>query len=172
MQCQKCNKKSATIHLTEIVNGQRHEMHFCKECAMDEGINIQSNVPINDLLNSLLSIDAEPKNAKNSGASCPDCGVTFDMIQKEGQLGCPEDYEVFEDELEPMINKFQDGNKEHMGKVPSTAAPVKEDLPVAEEIVEEPLDIIEKLKYELEVAVSLENYEDAAELRDKIKQLE
>ena len=55
MQCEGCRKNSATIHLTEIANGQRRELHLCESCAQKQGIAVKSQVPLNELLSTLLS---------------------------------------------------------------------------------------------------------------------
>ena len=55
MQCQICNNRDATIHLTEITDGARSEMHVCEQCAAEQGIAVKSHIPINELLSSLLA---------------------------------------------------------------------------------------------------------------------
>jgi len=95
MQCQICNKNDATIHLTEIADGVRTEMHICERCAAEQDIAVKSHIPINELLSSLLAV--QPSDDELSGPSeqklaCPNCGFTLDQFRKEGVLGCPHDY--------------------------------------------------------------------------------
>jgi len=159
MQCQICKKNEATIHLTEITDGMRSEMHLCELCAQEQGIAVKSQIPLNELLGGLLA--AQPADDELFGDSdkpaCPQCGFSWRQFQKEGLLGCPYDYEVFEKTLLPLIKKAHDGKTTHCGKAPSkTPVDAKKQI----ELV--------TLRQQLEVAVRKEDYEAAAKLRDKI----
>ena len=164
MQCQICNKNDATIHLTEIIDGTRSEMHICEQCAVDQDISIKSHIPINELLSNLLAV--QPSDDELAGPSerelvCPNCGFTLAQFQKEGVLGCPRDYEVFEKTLIPLIEKAHDGKTSHCGKIPlKTPKDTKKQMELL------------NLRQQLEAAVQSEDYELAAELRDRIKQSE
>lgn len=163
MQCQICRKNEATIHLTEISDGVRTEMHLCEHCAEDEGIAIKSQISLNELLSSLLAAqpaDNEPFGDSTRQSSCPRCGFTLEQFRKEPVLGCPYDYDVFEKSLSPLIEKAHNGNAHHCGKIPSkTPADTKKEIKLM------------SLRQQLETAVNNEDYETAAELRDKIDQV-
>lgn len=164
MQCQICNKNEATIHLTEIVDGDRNEMHLCEECAMEQGVAVQSQMPLNELLSSLLSVqpsDAELFGASEKADSCPHCGFTLEQFRKEAVLGCPHDYEIFEKSLSQLIGKAHDGKTTHCGKIPSK---VPEDRKQEMELL--------KMRQQLDDAVRTEDYELAAKLRDEINKIE
>ena len=164
MQCQICNKHDATIHLTEIADGIRTEMHICEHCAAEQDIAVKSHIPINELLSNLLAV--QPSDDELSGPSkqeqvCPNCGLTLTQFRKEGVLGCPYDYQVFEKSLQPLIEKAHNGKTTHCGKIP----------------LKEPQDTKKQmellnLRQQLEAAVQGEDYELAAKLRDKINQSE
>ena len=122
MHCQICKKNEATIHLTEINDGLRTEMHLCEHCAQEEGIAVKSQLSINELLANLLA--TQPSDEELFGDSdrktcCPNCGFTLDQFTKEALLGCPNDYEVFEksdkDEEWLEIGRFE--SKSHFKKV-------------------------------------------------------
>ena len=66
MQCQICNKSEATIHLTEIADGVRTEMHICEHCAAEQGIAVKSQMPINELLSSLLASQPSDEDRKST----------------------------------------------------------------------------------------------------------
>lgn len=164
MQCQKCKKNEATVHLTEIHEGQRTEMHLCQLCAEEQGIAIKTNMPISELLSGLLASEPSEEEMQDpfSGvASCSNCGFTMEQLRKESVLGCPDDYDALEDDLLPLIKKAHGGNSVHSGKVPKHAEDHKKNE------VE-----IMALKKELDHAVLIEDYESAAKLRDRIKELE
>jgi protein arginine kinase activator len=163
MFCQICKKKEATIHLTEITDGHRTEMHLCQACAVEQGIAAKSQMSLNELLSSLLA--AVPDDTAiadlDQDLVCPACGETLDQFRKDALLGCPNDYEVFEKVLAPLIEKAHQGATTHTGKVPKRA----------------PADTLKQtkmlsLKQQLADAVKAEDYETAAKLRDKIAQLE
>jgi protein arginine kinase activator len=163
MFCQACKKNEATIHLTEISNGKRLEMHLCQSCAVEQGITAKSQMSLNELLSSLLAAAPPDEQALDDSDTlllCPNCGETLDQFRKDALLGCPNDYEVFEKVLSPLIQKAHEGATAHKGKVPARA----------------PADTVKQtkllaLKQQLEEAVKAEDYETAAKLRDQISQL-
>jgi len=160
MQCQICNNRDATIHLTEITEGVRSEMHICEQCAAEQGIAVKSHIPINELLSSLLAVqpsDDELADPTERHASCPVCGFTLEQFRKEGVLGCPNDYEVFAGSLKPLIEKAHNGSIAHCGKVPARTPPD----------AKRQIELLE-LRRQLEAAVRNEDYELAARLRDEI----
>jgi protein arginine kinase activator len=164
MQCEICQNREATIHLTEISDGIRTESHLCEQCAAEQGVAVKSNIPINELLSGLLSVQPPEEQAggiTENDNECPNCGFTLDDFREKAVLGCPHDYEVFEQNITPLIKKAHDGNGTHRGKVPSKV-PVdsKRELELAE------------LRRQLDKAVRTEDYERAAELRDRIAEIE
>jgi protein arginine kinase activator len=164
MQCQICHKNNATIHLTEINDGVRSEMHICEQCAAEQDIAVKSHIPINELLSGLLAVqpsDDEISGSPEQKLECPNCGYTLAQLRKEGVLGCPHDYEVFEKLLLPLIEKAHDGKTSHCGKLPSKT-PQK---------TRKEAELI-NLRQQLQEAVQSEDYERAAELRDKINKEE
>lgn len=164
MNCQICNRNEATIHLTEITNGLRTEMHICQHCAADQQISIKSQVSVNELLTNLLAsqpLDDELLGPSDQKASCPYCGFTLSAFGKQAVLGCPYDYEVFEKALMPLIKKAHDGRTVHCGKVPSTVTP---DAKKRIELL--------NMQQQLDRAIQNEDYETAAKLRDKIAKRE
>jgi len=163
MQCQICNKNDATIHLTEITDGKRSEMHICQLCAAEQGIAVKSHLPINELLSGLLAAQPEDEDLSSPSqqVQCPNCGFTLEQFRKQGVLGCAYDYEAFEKSLLPLIEKAHDGNSTHCGKLPSkTPKDTKKQVQLL------------NLRQQLETAVKNEDYERAAELRDKINKIE
>lgn len=168
MLCQACKERSATIHLTEINNGQRDETHLCQQCARQQGLSMQTQIPLNELLDTLLSSQSQKKAApasqshpEESETACPICGMTLKRFAKEPLLGCPHDYTEFQPQLLPLIERSQNGKTHHCGKVPVTNS--KQDHNQVE---------LARLRRELEQAVKNEAYETAAQLRDKIEALQ
>lgn len=162
MQCQKCNEHTATIHLTEIVDGARSEKHLCQNCAEQEGITAKSQITLNELLSSLLAsqADAGELSEANMQLKCPYCGITLEEFRKEAALGCPNDYEIFNKVLAPVIEKTHNGNLKHIGKAPAGAAATGGEQ-----------NKLLKLRKNLDEAIKKEDYETAAKLRDEIEKL-
>ncbi len=164
--CERCNKP-ATVHLTEISNGKRTEVHMCDACAQEAGYVQQSHTPINELLNQFLKSHAQTVDTQT--ARCPECGMTWQEFKDTGLLGCIKDYELFESHLQGIVERAQQGATHHTGKLPHTLDPQgkrKED-PVKLRQAE-----LAKLRKDLARAVEDESYEVAAKIRDQIKTME
>ena len=168
MQCQYCKKRAATIHLTEIDNGQRVEAHFCESCARKQGLAVKNQIPLNELLSTLLAAQSDPlaepaafADSSVDDITCPCCGMTLKRFLKESLLGCANDYKAFDESLRLIIEKSHRGNMTHCGKVPSTVP--SDTKKQAEQI---------NLRSQLEAAVRNEDYETAAKLRDRMEKLQ
>ena len=160
MQCQMCNQKPATVHLTEIVDGKKLERHLCELCAQKNGITINAQAPITEfLINNVLGFEQESR--ETGEIRCPQCDMTWAKFRKSGLLGCPNDYTAFEKVLRPLIDKTHEGATTHIGKVPTQA---KGTLGKQIQLI--------RLRQDLQEAVGNEDYEAAARLRDQIRKFE
>ena len=166
MQCEICKTNTATVHLTEIIDGHRSESHLCQNCAQKEGVTIKSQLSLNELLSSLIAAHQQTDEtvvAAKSQVACPDCGITMEQFRKQTLLGCAKDYDVFEDDLRELIEKIQDNNLTHAGKVPAKISP----QPVQTQNQTES----QELQKQLDEAIKAEDYELAAKIRDQLKNL-
>ena len=159
MNCERCKKLHATYHLTAIENGEKKEAHLCEDCARQAGVGIKFNFSINDVVGGMTAPLSKPKT-KASKVSCPDCGITYSEFKSKARLGCARDYEVFEKDVVRLLEKVH-GASTHTGKAPRTA-----DAHVRKE------NELLRLKRDLETVVKTEDFEKAAEIRDRIKSLE
>ena len=157
-KCDKCGK-DATIQITEIEDGQKIEKHLCEDCAVLEGVTVKAQVPLMKLLEGMLLQSSSERQIHQ--LTCDVCGITFDEFRRQGLLGCPNDYEAFEQVLTPLLLRAHDGGVQHVGKTPVNAA-------ASQRRQSELL----RLRGQLKDAVAGENYEEAAALRDRIKELE
>jgi len=162
-KCDKCDKP-ATIHLTDIADGEKTEVHLCEDCAMAEGL-VKAALPLNQLLQGLGIVQGPGgtivKSVEEPERLCGACGLSFSEFRQQGLLGCPNDYDAFGDALETLIERAQDGATQHVGKVPGRAG-----------LGQKRQTEILRLRGALRAAVAQEDYERAAELRDQIKQVE
>jgi len=157
MQCQLCDKQ-ATVHLTEIVNGQKTERHLCEECAQDEGITIKGHIPLSEILDNVMS--AQEVAQELSDLSCPQCDLKWADFRRHGLLGCPNDYLAFDTPLRRLIQQAQEGAERHLGRAPRRTA---------RELSEQ--SKLLRLRRDLQQALQQENYEAAVRLRDEIAEL-
>lgn len=160
MVCNVCGQNEATIHLTEILNNQMMEVHLCEACADQKGADFKSHFDFNKLLASLADFGAELKSDRMTKLVCKDCGMTYEEFGKTGRLGCAHCYQTFEKLLLPLIKRVQRDTK-HTGKTPGkVAGETKQMLELRE------------LQERLKKSVQSETFEEAAKIRDRIKELQ
>lgn len=177
MKCEACDKAQATVHLTEIVNKKKRELHLCEDCAREKGVSVKAAfLEGGDKLEDAKAaaaakavpggaLEKAPPGAlakidELSGTSCPVCGLTFAEFRASGRLGCANDYMAFKKGLVPLLEKIH-GHVEHRGKVPAHVG----------ERIERQRKLAD-LRQKLRAAVDKEEYLDAAALRDQILRLE
>lgn len=166
MKCQKCGANNANTHVKTIINGEFKEYDLCSECAHKMGYtNVFADMD-NDFSNLLGSFFGNVLPARTQATRCEFCGSTYAEIAKTGQVGCANCYKLFADQLYPSIRRIH-GNTTHCGKNSGRAAAA--DKKPAEMTKEEKLA---DMKKQLDAAVKEQNFELAAELRDKIKETE
>lgn len=162
--CERCKKEQATFHLTNINrDGAKAERHLCDKCAAEEGL-LQSGKSAIDqhALAMLESFIAGTKNAAElNNLVCDQCGISYVEFRNQGLLGCPHDYEVFKDQIGRLLERTHAGASHHVGKMPKSLGQAHR-----------PHEDIRRLKRQLDEAVAAEDYERAAELRDRIRELE
>jgi len=170
--CENCRERPATIHETLMINGATQATHLCEQCLRERahpGCGVVGgfsfpNLSIHQLLSSFLGQDmsggvyapARPLQEPRCGS----CGMTYSGFADSGRLGCAQCYEDFEPHLSPLIKRIQ-GTDQHEGKMPKRMgglARQKHELST--------------FKRQLAAAVISQQFEEAARLRDRIKQME
>ncbi|NLL05864.1 MAG: hypothetical protein GX270_08775 [Clostridiaceae bacterium] len=160
MLCQNCQKRVANIQYTQIVNNNKHVMYLCEQCAREEGKFISgSPLSINDFFSGMMGFSVRPSVTEQQ-LICDKCGMSYEEFKKVGKLGCENCYKVYGDKLMPILKRLH-GNIQYNGKLPKR---VSENVKVSKEI--------DALKEQLNIAIKSEEYEKAAEIRDKIRALE
>jgi protein arginine kinase activator len=169
MLCDICAKNPATVHLTEIIDNQMNELHLCEECAHKKSQQMESQFGLSDLLAGMADFSKPAKEAEDLRLKCPGCGLTFADFKKIGRLGCAQCYDTFKKYLLPLLKRIHGANQ-HVGKapgrVPKAAAAAKK-RPEARQAAGP-----QELRERLARAVAAEEFEEAARLRDQIKELE
>lgn len=158
MLCNECGKNEANVHFTQIINGKKTESHLCDECAKKN--QSFSNFSMENLFSAMLNNTFGGSTTYLPTKSCPNCGMTYEQFRSVGKFGCSGCIDTFKPKLLPAIKNIQ-GYNSHVGKIPKRAGgnyKLQKDL--------------ERLKSELKQMIDQEEYEKAAELRDKIRELE
>ena len=174
MQCENCREREAVIHLTQIVNNSVTTMHLCEPCAAEKGVETGASVPKFPLGDFLASLGkgggSEAAAEAGLDVPCTSCGATLRDFRQSGRLGCAECYVTFENHLRDLLRRLHgstrhEGETYRAGTVPQArAVPVPAGVSAAQ-----PVD---DLKEALRKAIEAENFELAAELRDRIRVLE
>jgi len=162
MKCECCNEAEATIHLTQVIDGDVKKLNLCQACALKNGIDLNSPISITDVLLGLGS-----QSGKDSGKtlmseldlSCGRCQMTRAEFKKNARLGCPECYKAFMGELSALMQAMHH-SRQHVGKIPARQG---NEARITAQIA--------SLQKDIETAVAREEYEIAANLRDKIRAL-
>jgi protein arginine kinase activator len=158
MFCDVCKSKEATVFLTQIVEGKMQKVNLCESCSKEKGVNDPTGFALADLL---LGLGAAQEIEKNpSGICCPLCGFSQEDFKKTGRLGCSACYVTFAEGLSGMLKNMHRGLI-HTGKVPAKLAATRQK---AQECAQ--------LQARLAKAVSEEQFEEAATLRDRLRSLE
>lgn len=150
--------------LTQIVNGQVTDLALCEDCAREKGLfDPQSltfaekffpeefKAKVDKLVRDLAESKNEGKQSMRKTdvlTKCPVCDFPLETYRKTGRLGCTDCYTVFSRELSVLAtNESQD------------EAPASTNKPLDRNTLEK----------RLQEAITREDYELAAQLRDQLK---
>lgn len=166
MLCERCKKNTATVFYEENINGESRSYSLCSECASElkKSGELSGFFPFSSfgsmhdqLFGGLFGISEPTAKARKS---CPMCAATFSDFQKNGKTGCPECYKTFGEELRSTIRSIH-GNVKHIGRAPAKFRKSREKE-----------NELKELKKQLKEAIANENFESAANIRDKIRAME
>lgn len=157
VECQVCHNERATVHITDIVNGDRREIHICQTCAQSKGIIYKFQLTVQEALQGLLS----PKQAKlqreMQARKCPGCGLSFQELQAKVRLGCSQCLDTFQEWIAQFVERVH-GASQHTGKTPPNLDHRRQRE-----------NRLLKLRREMEEAIRKEDYERAAQIRDQLR---
>jgi len=145
------------VHLTDIVNGHKKELHLCQDCAEQQQLLKQQELNLPAILQTLIGQHIGQLTDELARLTCPACGIKYMEFRAEGRLGCPHDYSAFRIGLEPLLQRIH-RSCQHVGKTPRCH---RGDATLQAELVE--------LRQQLRATVEAENYEEAARLRDLLR---
>ncbi len=158
MLCSICKEKEAKLHYTDISGGKQREVHMCEDCAKSKGMDDPLGFSLVDELFGLGAAQEIEQAGGETGLKCATCGFTQADFKKAGRLGCPECYDTFAEPLAGLLKTMHKGTR-HVGKTPEALRQSRGSS--------ERLKVLQK---KLAQAIEEENFEQAAALRDEIKQ--
>jgi protein arginine kinase activator len=168
MRCENCHEREAVIHLTQIVNNSVTTTHLCEPCAAEKGVETGTSVakfPLGDFLASLGKGGTAEASEAGIDEPCRVCGATLRDFRQTGRLGCAACYESFEVHMRDLLRRLH-GSSQHAGEdYQAVGEPAGGARPRRS-------GELDRLREELRRAVEAENFERAAELRDRIRLLE
>lgn len=159
MLCDVCKKNEASVHLTQIIDSKMQTVDLCEECSKAKGVDDPTGFSLVGLLKGLAAApqEAEKRADEADSTKCPKCGFSIADFKKSGRLGCAACYTIFAEPLEPLLKTMHKGSK-HTGKVPHGLREVQNMN-----------EHLRKLQQQLQEAIKVENFEEAAFLRDEMK---
>lgn len=161
-KCRRCSKP-ATLHITEIRDGQAVALHLCETCAREYLEASDESTPSassTDLASKLEELVSEGSEEVLASLTCPHCGMTFSEFREKGRFGCPGDYSEFAAQILPLLENIHEDTT-HVGKRPRSR---NRTTPNYSQLIQ--------LRKQLQEAVECEDYETAARLRDDIASME
>ena len=156
MMCDICGVRDAMVVVQQVSNNVRKEVHLCLQCAAQRGLSTHNG----KLEMSLAGLFDSISNNKKNQRHCPVCGTSSGELSKHQRLGCPECYNILNEELRHILEERGVGGT-YTGSMPHRLANFKSVL----------VDRMQ-LKVKLEQSVALEEYEKAAMYRDRLKALD
>lgn len=166
MKCDECGERESVVTLTQVVEGEARTIGLCERCAAEKGIQTSASVeqsPLGGFLSAMWK-GAEPGAPAElaPAGTCSGCGATFADFRETGRLGCADCYLAFEPALRVLLRRYHGSTHHHgrrhhpPGDAPSAAA----------------ADLAAGLREQLLLAIRAEDFERAAELRDRLKDLQ
>lgn len=163
MHCENCGDREAEIQLTSIEGGEMVTSHLCGHCAAEKGLASSAgseSAPLTDFLAQIGEKSEETALAR-AAESCPFCGTSALDFRRTGRLGCSQCYVHFAPQLKPVLRRVH-GATQHVGKLYLSQVVEGDDVESR----------VATLQRRLDRAVEVEDFETAAQLRDKIHELE
>lgn len=164
MKCQICHQNEAQIVFTQVVSTGKVVLHICTECARSKGlsIEIEHTQPTISVASFLVDFNGEKEKPDEEvpDLTCGVCGLTYSAFKESGLFGCDQCHLAFDQYVRRLLKQIH-GTAVHTEAVPQH---MTDKITLKQKIME--------LNHQLRESVNNENYERAAELRDRIAALE
>lgn len=150
MLCDDCKNKPAAIFFKEVLPDKTVELHLCEDCASKRGLLVTKKLSPLEILHKLL----RQKSAQDEKIICPGCYMSLAEFKRVGRFGCSQCVATFDEHIKHLVKQIHQSDR-HVGR--RSASGTKKGLEIY------------RLREELKKALESESYEDAAEIRDKLK---
>lgn len=165
MLCEECHKREAVVKFTQVIGNEKKTLNLCRECSEEQGFGnplvdiskVFGKIIIAILSEHLTSKTDQKVREEDKKQVCSGCGLSWADFKTTGRLGCSQCYDTFVGNLKILLRRLHGSNR-HIGKKLETD-------------IEEKKESVVLLKKKLQRAVEKEEYELAAELRDRIREL-
>lgn len=161
MICDNCHERDAVVNLTKVKDGTVRQQHLCERCAAEQGVETTVATPKPALSDFLQAVNQQAVAAPGDQSACHFCGATARDFRQSGRVGCARCYNAFERSLRELLRRLH-GNAKHTGR--------KYVAPTA--TVLESAGNLGQLRERLRRAIASEQFELAAELRDRLRTAE
>jgi protein arginine kinase activator len=161
MLCDSCGERDAVVHVTRIEGGEVKLLHLCERCAAEHGVETTVAAPKHPLGDFLQAVQQQATLSSVDGSRCVFCHTTMADFRATGRWGCARCYTTFEQGMRELLRRVH-GSSRHIGK--TYRPPQSETL--------ERSAALGELRERLRRAIESEQFELAADLRDRIRVLE
>ena len=152
MKCSNCGEREGVVSLTTIVEGDVRTSSLCAKCAAEKGIETGVGVAETPLGGFLAALEAR----------CTGCGATLREFRETGRVGCADCYRSFDAPLRELLRRLH-GSTHHTGN---------RYMGVEARPILAPPASLRELREQLRLAIEAEQFELAAELRDRLRENE
>ena len=161
MVCDSCHERDAVVNLTTIENNAVRQLHLCEQCAAERGVETTVAAPKHPLGEFLQAVQQQSVPPGADAGTCTFCGLTMKDFRATGRLGCARCYVTFEASIRELLRRVH-GSPRHIGR---------NYRPPEDEVMEK-TSVLGELREKLRRAIEQEQFEAAAELRDRIRVIE
>ena len=158
MLCDVCGERDAVVKVTQVGEQGKTLVQMCERCAAERNIETTVSLSKNPLGEFLLDLQKQTSPSPADTARCTFCNATLRDFRATGRLGCARCYTAFEPSLRDLLRRVH-GSSKHLGRRYESP-----DIAMNEEQTE-----LHELRERLRRAIEAEQFELAAELRDRIK---
>lgn len=158
MLCDVCGERDAVVKVTQVGEQGKTLVQLCERCASERGVETTVSLSKNPLGEFLLDLQKQTSPSSADTARCNFCSATLRDFRATGRLGCAHCYTAFEPSLRDLLRRVH-GSSKHLGRRYESP-----EIAMSEEQTE-----LHELRERLRRAIESEQFELAAELRDRIR---
>lgn len=161
MVCDVCKEADSVIELTQIEGTGVRLLHLCERCAAERGVETSASAPKPQISDFLQSVHQAMQATQGDAARCAFCSSTFRDFRSTGRLGCAHCYDAFEKSMRDLLRRVH-GSSQHIGRryEPHTGGELEDG------------GTLNELRDRLKRAIDSEQFELAADIRDRLRGME